>query len=197
MPPSPDNDWSLHRKGTDNATDRQSRRSALLVSVAIHAVILAVVVGVGFTVRPGAVRTLNVSGAAVSKDSAGLSGLQQGRGTWRGGCEWTDDSTSAAVLRAARRRVSAADAPDAGTVTLAPMDPALIRPVDNDSLCQLAGHTIDDLVRSDAGYQPRRLFLVRAGTVYLAVDTALRRTREGEAFVLDSTLSRVLSRGRP
>ena len=42
-------------------------------------------------------------------------------------------------------------------------------------------------------WNPRDLF----GAVYLAVDTALRRTREGEGFVLDSTLSRVLSRGRP
>src|SRR5690606_13141560 len=193
----PDNEWSFHRGRALDATDRQSRRSALLASVAIHAVIVALVVGVGFTVRPGAIRTLNVPGTPVSKDSAGLSGLQQGRGTWRGGCEWTGDSTSAAVLRAAQHRVSTTDASDAGTITLAPMDPSLVRPIDNDSLCQVAGRTIDDLVRPDAGYQPRRLFLVRAGAVYLAVDSALRRTLEGEGFVLDSTLSRVLSRGRP
>ena len=193
----PDNEWSFHRGSALDATDRQSRRSALLASVAIHAVIVALVVGVGFTVRPGAIRTLNVPGTPVSKDSAGLSGLQQGRGTWRGGCESVGDSTSAAVLRVVRQRVSANTALDPGTVTLAPMDPALVRAIDNDSLCQVAGRTIDDLVRPDAGYQPRRLFLVRAGAVYLAVDSALRRTLEGEGFVLDSTLSRVLSRGRP
>ncbi|MCB9519217.1 MAG: hypothetical protein H6691_09905 [Gemmatimonadales bacterium] len=101
------------------------------------------------------------------------------------------------MLRVVRHRVSATDALDPGTVTLAPMDPSLVRPIDSDSLCQVAGRTIDDLVRPDAGYQPRRLFLVRAGAVYLAVDSALRRTLEGEGFVLDSTLSRVLSRGRP
>ena len=193
----PDNEWSFHRGSALDATDRQSRRSALLASVAIHAVIVALVVGVGFTVRPGAIRTLNVPGTPVSKDSAGLAGLQAGRGTWRGGCEWTGDSTSAAVLHAAQHRVSTTDASDAGTLTIPPMDPSLVRPIDSDSLCQVAGRTIDDFVRPDAGYQPRRLFLVRAGAVYLAVDTALRRTPEGEAFVLDSTLSRVLSRGRP
>lgn len=197
MPTPTNNDWSLKPDATPKHSDQQSNRPALLASIAIHTVLLALLVGVGFNVRSRAIHDLNLPGPQSPRDSAGFAGLQIGRGTWRGGCGWIGDSTSAELLRVARHRVSATEAPDSGSVLLPPMDPALVRAIDADSLCQLAGQAIDKLVSPLTGYRPRRLFLIRAGSVYLAVDTSLRGALPREAFLLDSSVSRVLSRGRP
>jgi hypothetical protein len=44
-------------------------------------------------------------------------------------------------------------------------------------------------------YRPRAIYLFRAGSVYLAVDTALRTADLGDAFLLDTSLSLLLARG--
>lgn len=197
MPSPTEHDWFLNLDAAAREhSARQSRRPALIASIAIHSVVLALLLGLGLNMRSRASHAPNGLGLDLRKEPAGFGGLQSGLVAWKGGCERIDDSTSMELVRSVQRRVSAIDAPDPGSVVLPLMESALVRAIDADSLCQRAGHTIDEIVRPFAGYRPRRLLLVRAGGVFLAVDTALRKTVPGGVFVLDSTVSRVLSRGR-
>jgi hypothetical protein len=96
----------------------------------------------------------------------------------------------------AKRRVSSNRKADSGSVALPATDSSRVHAIDADSLCVRAGQAIDQSRSMLVSYRPRRFFLIRAGDVYLAVDTSLVRSTSGVAFLLDSTLSRVLSRGR-
>jgi len=142
------------------------------------------------------VHALNGAGPDVPQERAGLGGLLQGRVAWQGGCERIDDSTASELVDYAKRRVASSERADSGLVALPATDTSLIHAIDADSLCQRAGHAIDQSRSMLISYRPRRFFLVRAGDVYLAVDTSLARSTSREAFVLDSSLTRVLSRGR-
>ena len=197
MPLPTEHDWFLNlNAAAQEGAARQSRRRALLASVTIHSVILALLLGIGFRMRYRAIHAPNGPGPEVPQEPAGLGGLQSGRVAWQGGCERTGDSTSMELVRSVKRRVSANEAGDSGRVVLPAADSAFVRGIDSDSLCQRAGQVIDQAVHPLTGYRPRRLFLIRAGNVYLVVDSSLQKSTAGEAFVLDGAVSRALSRGR-
>ncbi len=197
MPSPTEHDWFLNLDAAaQERSARQSRRRALLASIAIHSVILALLLGIGFRLRYRAIHAPTGPGPDVPQEPAGLGGLLQGRVAWQGGCERIDDSTTSELVRSARRRVSTNEQDDAGVVPLPAADSSLVRAIDADSLCHRAGEAIDQFRSLLIVYRPRRIFLIRAGHVYLAVDTSLRRSSSGEAFVLDSSLSHVLGRGR-
>jgi hypothetical protein len=197
MPSPTKHDWFLNLDAAEQEhSARQSRRRALLASVAIHSVILVLLLGVGFTMGYRAIHAPNGPGPDVPQESAGIGGLLSGRVAWQGGCERIDDSSTRELVLSAKRRVSLKQTVDSGLTALLAADSSLVRAIDADSLCQRAGQAIDRFRSPLIAYRPRRIFLIRAGSAYLAVDTSLHRSTAGEAFVLDSFLSRVLSRGR-
>jgi hypothetical protein len=197
MPSSPVHDWFLNLDAAaQSPSARQTKRRALLASVAVHSLILVLLLGLGFRMRYRAVEWLRGPGPDVPQEPAGIGGLLRARVKWQGGCERIDDSTSSKLVDYAKRRVSTKTKADSSLVALPATDSSLVRAIDADSLCQLAGRAIDRTRSMLVSYRPRRFFLVRAGDSYLAVDTSLGRSTAGDAFQLDSTLSRVLSRGR-
>lgn len=73
------------------------------------------------------------------------------------------------------------------------LDSSLVRPVQIDSLCQLAVRTINR-ERRVPDTTSRTVHLVSIGSVYWADDPTLRAGEYTLSFVLDSTLTTVLSR---
>jgi hypothetical protein len=197
MPSPTEHDWFLNLDAAaQERSARQSRRRALLASVAVHSVILLLLLGLGFRMRYRVIHAVTGSEPDVPQQPAGLGGLLQGRVAWQGGCERIDDSTARELVGAVKRRASRNAPGESGVIVLPAADSSLVRAIDVDSLCQRAGQAIDHSRSLLITYRPRRIFLIRAGNVYLAVDTSLRTSTSGEAFVLDSSLARVLSRGR-
>ena len=80
------------------------------------------------------------------------------------------------------------------TVVMLPaVDPSLIRAVQSDSLCSLAVIALNDgRPRPDSASHP--IYLVRVGEVYYAIDRKIRAGEYVMAAVLDSTLTKILSR---
>jgi len=196
MPSTPLHDWFLNLDAAaQSPAARQSKRRALLASVAVHSLILILLLGVGFRMRYRAVQWFRGPVRDVSQEHAGIGGLLRARVAWQGGCERTDDSTTHELVDYAKRRVSTGEKADSGVVTLPAADSSLVRAIDADSLCQRAVQAIDQS-RLLPRFKPRRLYLIMVGHVYFALDTSLQRTTSGAGFVLDSSLSRTLNRGR-
>ena len=197
MPSPPDHDWFLsHDAAARDHSGRRSRRRALLASVAIHALLLSVLLGLGYRYRYRAVPAINGAGSDVPQEPAALGGLLRGRIAWQGGCEPIGDSMSTQLFRALTRRGSRSFPSDSVTALLRPTASSQLRAVESDSLCQRAAQAIDHLVRPLAEFHPRRIFLFRAGDHYVAVDTALQRSARGDVYLLDSSVSRVVGSSR-
>ena len=72
------------------------------------------------------------------------------------------------------------------------VDSAVIRPIQSDSLCILAARTIN---RSHGGVDSSRtIYLVQLGHVFWAEDTTIRAGEYVQTFILDSTLTTILSK---
>lgn len=79
------------------------------------------------------------------------------------------------------------------TVGLTRADTNLIQPVKNDSLCNIAGVTINrDMHEPDSTV--RAIYLVTEGRYYIAIDHKLMGGEFVTAFFLDSTLTKVITR---
>ena len=191
-----DHPWFLNLDAAEqDSSARQARRRALLASIAVHAVIVVALLGLGFGIRYRVVHAPNGVGPEVPQERAGIGGLLRGRTAWQGGCAEINDSIASELVRSVKRRVSTSAGVDSGVIALLAADSLLIRPIAADSLCQQAGQAVDRFRSILIEYRPRRLFLIRLGDAYLVVDTTLRSSTSGAALVLDSTLFRVLGRG--
>lgn len=79
------------------------------------------------------------------------------------------------------------------SLRMVPVAASLVQAVSSDSLCALAGRTIDVAISAPVTTS-RRVYLVKAGPRYWAEDTSMHVAGHQQAFVLDSTLSIVLQR---
>ena len=72
------------------------------------------------------------------------------------------------------------------------LDSALVHAVQSDSLCSLAAQTIN---RARGGIDSSRtIYLVKAGSVYWAEDRSIRAGEYIVTFILDSSLTAILSK---
>ena len=133
----------------------------------------------------------------------GTAALLVGLLSWRGervvdrvvsSCGPSNDENMRHFLDGARFLVSApTQAKMRGILNVDAMDPALVKPIQSDSLCTLAARTINrDQKQPDT--TSRTVYLVRMGRVYWAEDTTMHAGEWIRSVIMDSTLTRILSR---
>ena len=135
--------------------------------------------------------------------SIGATALLIGLVAWNGGyavgpaassCGQPADETMRSLVAGARHLVSApSQAKMRGILNVDAMDPALVKPIQWDSLCNLAGRTISR-DRNQPDTTSRTVYLVSMGRVYWAEDTTIQAGEFVGTYILDSSLTKVLSR---
>ena len=133
----------------------------------------------------------------------GTAALLVGLLSWRGervvdrvvsSCGPSNDENMRHFLDGARFLVSApTQAKMRGILNVDAMDPALVKPIQWDSLCNLAGRTISR-DRNQPDTTSRTVYLVSMGRVYWAEDTTIQAGEFVGTYILDSSLTKVLSR---
>jgi hypothetical protein len=98
------------------------------------------------------------------------------------------------LIAFAERSISE-DARRSSTATGSGRDSALVQPITADSVCWIAARVINRADRLPE-LKRRKLFMVKAGKLYFAVDWAIYSPGERPGFVIDSSLRIIVSRFR-